>query len=73
MNSVIISKDCKMPYPKLMKLVGDGLIVLFNSPRHGVVMVPDNNGDHKIGDFSANWHTENLWTDFDGKIELSND
>lgn len=58
-------------FPKLMIFHDKSFIVLFNNRDEGTV-VYCNDGVHDLGYYSVTWSTE-LFEDFNGTIELSND
>ena len=60
------------PFPKLM-IASDGVIVLFESKRNGVV-VSHNGGftTTAVGESCNEWHMGSF-EDFDGEVILSND
>lgn len=56
-------------FPKLMISTG-GMIVLFESKTSGAVVM-EGSGHRIIGEYSKTWNL-NLFTNFNGKVELSN-
>jgi len=65
------SKHTAKPYPKLM-ISKIGIVVLFSSPRVGVFILAKNGGPYTVGEHLEDW-TMSQFTDYTGKLELSND
>ena len=64
-------------FPKLMRTLDNGTIVLFNEPCIGTVIVPPVEGYHRAvlqyeGYYSTTWHMD-YFEDFKGKVTLEND
>ena len=59
------------PYPKLM-ISKSGNVVLFSSPKVGVAILVENDGPYTVGEHIEDWVQEEF-TDYTGKLELSND
>jgi len=57
-------------YPQLMMMNEDKMVVLFSEPKVGVVVF--SRSGWKPGHFSTSWTME-CFTDFKGKLVLSND
>ena len=64
-------------FPKLMRTLDNGTIVLFNEPCIGTVLVPPVEGYHRAvlqyeGYYSTTWMMSDF-TDFKGTVALKND
>ena len=62
----------KTPFPKLMIGTTSQCIVLFRSPKTGVVVYQGKHYDYPLGFDSGAWDME-YFTDFNGSVTLSND
>lgn len=67
----VVTKAQEVKFPKLMQSSRTGTIVLFREPCVGTV-VADPSSALPLGYYSDGWD-KSLFTDFHGKIELSND
>lgn len=72
-------KKSKLPvgndYPKLMVNTCDPqFVILFRQDGEGVVVHPDSEGHHYLGEYCQFWtKAEYFWQDFEGQVILSND
>ncbi len=70
MKSIVTDKSLEKPFPKLMKSVETGTIILFEYSGKGTV-VGNHSDDNMVGYISTAW-SMGKFIDFDGKILLEN-
>ncbi|MGK0446511.1 MAG: hypothetical protein ACJA2M_000280 [Polaribacter sp.] len=70
-SKIVENKESSNEFPKLMRSVKNGLIVLFTSKSIGTVLSVSIGSMHKLGDFSEFW-TSKCFEDFTGELILKN-